>query len=107
MELGPGHRGGKQNLNDSKGRGPVSWAGEDQLCGRGGRSQAVGCEEVSRGGPVPRRLGLAGEAGGMPMRRPDRTGAQMGGLTRDLSGNPMQNEKTRETAGLSELRSRE
>ncbi|CAI9178678.1 unnamed protein product [Rangifer tarandus platyrhynchus] len=107
MELGPGHRSGKQNLNNSSGRGPVSWAGEDQLCGRGGRSQAVGCEDVSRGGPVPWRLGLAGEAGGRHMRRPDGPGAQMGGLTRDLSGNPMQNEKTKETAGLSELHSQE
>ena len=41
------------------------------------------------------------------MRRPDGPGAQMGGLTRDLSGNPLQNEKTRETAGLSELHSQE
>ena len=30
-----------------------------------------------------------------------------GGLTWDLSGNAMQNEKTRETAGLSELHSQE
>lgn len=31
----------------------------------------------------------------------------MGGLTQDLSGDPMQNEKTKETAGLAELSSQE
>ena len=31
----------------------------------------------------------------------------MGGLTQDLSEDPMQNEKTRETAGLTELSSQE